>query len=113
MIFGYAINFNVKHIKIAVFDMEKSIISRDFISLLQNSEYFDLVKYIDNYNEVDTYLDEKIAQCVVVIPNDFSKKINSGQAFQIQYLIDFMFPKIFHTSNFRKHIDISFYILLD
>lgn len=88
MIFGYAINFDVKHIKIAVLDKEKSIMSRDFIKSLQNSEYFDLVRYVNNYNEVDTYLDEKVAQCVVVIPNDLSKKINSGQEVQIQYLID-------------------------
>ena len=88
MIFGYAINFDVKHIKIAILDNEKSIMSRDFIKSLQNSEYFDLVSYINNYNEVDSYLDEKIAQCVVVIPNDLTKKINSGQDVQIQFLID-------------------------
>ena len=88
MIFGYAINFDVKHIKIAILDNEKSIMSRDFIKSLQNSEYFDLVSYINNYNEVNSYLDEKIAQCVVVIPNDLTKKINSGQDVQIQFLID-------------------------
>ena len=88
MIFGYAINFDVKHIKIAILDNEKSIMSRDFIKSLQNSEYFDLVSYINNYNEVNSYLDEKIAQCVVVIPNDLTKKINSGQEVKIQYLID-------------------------
>ncbi len=75
MIFGYAINFDVKHIKIAVLDKEKSTMSRDFIKSLQNSEYFDLVRYVNNYNEIDTYLDEKVAQCVVVIPNDLTKKI--------------------------------------
>jgi ABC-2 type transport system permease protein len=88
MIFGYAINFDVKHIKLAILDNDKSIMSRDFINSLLNSEYFDLVNYIEGYSEVDSYLDEKIAHCVVVIPNDFSKKIYSGQVVQIQYLID-------------------------
>ena len=88
MIFGYAINFDVRHIKIAIFDNEKSIMSRDFTNSLLNSEYFDLVNYIEGYSSVDSYLDTKIAQCVVVIPNDFSKKINSGGSVQIQYLID-------------------------
>lgn len=88
MIFGYAINFDVRHIKLAIFDNEKSIMSRDFANSLLNSEYFDLVNYIEGYNNVDSYLDRKIAQCVVVIPNDFSKRINSGGSVQIQYLID-------------------------
>lgn len=88
MIFGYAINFDVKHIKLAILDNDRSIMSRDFISSLLNSEYFDLINYIEGYSEVDSYLDEKIAHCVVVIPNDFSKKIYSGQVVQIQYLID-------------------------
>jgi len=88
MIFGYAVNFDVKHIKIAVFDQERSKMSRDFVNLLQNSEYFDLVSYINNYKEVDEYLDEKVAQCIVVIPKDLTKKINSGRDVQIQYLID-------------------------
>jgi len=88
MIFGYAINFDVRHIKLAIFDNEKSIMSRDFTNSLLNSEYFDLVNYIEGYDNVDSYLDKKIAQCVVVIPNDFSKKINSGESVQIQYLID-------------------------
>lgn len=88
MIFGYAVNFDVRHIKIAVFDQEKSVMSRDFIKSLQNSEYFDLVSYLSNYNEVDEHLDEKIAQCVIVIPNDLTKEINSGRTAQIQYLID-------------------------
>lgn len=42
IIFGYAINFDVKHVSIAVFDKDKSEFSREFINSLINSEYFDL-----------------------------------------------------------------------
>ena len=54
-IFGYAINFDVHHIKIAVFDQDRSEYTRDFIGgLLISSEYFDLVTYIDNDNQIKT-----------------------------------------------------------
>jgi len=86
--FGYAVNFDVKHIKIVIYDQDKSQLSRDFINSLNNSEYFNIVEYINSEREINELLDNKIAQCIVVIPSDFSKKINSNQSTSIQYLID-------------------------
>jgi ABC-2 type transport system permease protein len=88
IMFGYAVNFDVKHIKVAIYDQDKSELSRDFINSLSSSEYFNLIGFINNYGDVNKYLDQKIALCVVVIPQDFSKKINSNQNTSIQYLID-------------------------
>jgi ABC-2 type transport system permease protein len=88
IMFGYAVNFDVKHIKVAIYDQDKSQLSRDFINSLNSSEYFNLIGFINNYGDVDKYLDQKIALCVVVIPQDFSKKINSNQETSLQYLID-------------------------
>ena len=88
MVFGYAVNFDVKHVKIAVLDQDKSELSRDFIKSLHSSEYFHLVNHLDNYKEVDKYLDEHLVSCVVIIPYDLTTKLNSGQDSQIQYIID-------------------------
>ncbi|MGQ9644051.1 MAG: ABC transporter permease [Ignavibacterium sp.] len=88
VIFGYAINFDVKHIKLAVYDKEKSELSRVLINSLQNSKYFDIVSYLSYINEADNLLDKKSAQCVLVIPEDFSRKIFSRQNVTVQYLID-------------------------
>ena len=88
IMFGYAVNFDVKHIKLAIYDQDRSKLSRDFLNSLSNSEYFSIIGYINNYGDINNYLDQKTAQCVVVIPNDFSKKINSNQKTSIQYLID-------------------------
>jgi len=87
-IFGYAINFDVHHIKIAVFDQDRSEYTRDFIGGLISSEYFDLVTYIDNDNQIKRLLDEKIAQVVVIFPKDMSRKILSKQEVKVQFLID-------------------------
>ncbi len=88
VIFGYAINFDVRHIKLAVYDQEKSDLSRELINSLKNSEYFDIVAYLNSINESDKTLDEKSAQCVLVIPKDFSRKIFSRQNVTLQFLID-------------------------
>ncbi len=88
IMFGYAVNFDVKHIKIAIYDHEQSSLSRDFINSLLHSEYFDLVNMISSEKEINKYLDEKLAQCVIVIPNDLSEKLYTDREVKIQYLID-------------------------
>jgi ABC-2 type transport system permease protein len=88
VMFGYAVNFDVKNIKLAVYDQDKSDLSRKIITSLKSSEYFVIADYLNGYNEVDEYLDEKRAQVIIVIPDNFSQKLYSGQDVTIQYLID-------------------------
>ena len=87
-IFGYAINFDVHHIKLAVYDQEYSDATRDLVKGLINSEYFDLVGYLNNDKQLKETLDNKYAQCIVVIPSDFSRKFYSRQVVKVQFLID-------------------------
>ena len=87
-IFGYAINFDVHHIKIAVYDQDKSDYTRDYLNGLLSSDYFDLVQYIDDENEIKKLLDEKIVQVVIVFPNDLSRKLNNNQEVKVQHLVD-------------------------
>jgi len=87
-IFGYAINFDVHHIKIAVYDQDRSEYTRDFIGGLISSEYFDLVTYIDNDDQIKRILDKKIAQVVVVFPKEMSRKLLSKREVKVQFLID-------------------------
>jgi ABC-2 type transport system permease protein len=88
MIFGYAINFDVHHIKIVVFDQDKSELSRNFIISLTSSEYFDLVGYISSEDKIQQVLDSKIAQCVIVFPENLSEEFYSKRNASIQILID-------------------------
>ncbi|NUM62152.1 MAG: ABC transporter permease, partial [Ignavibacteriaceae bacterium] len=87
-IFGYAINFDVKHIKIAVFDQDKSEYTREYLNGLISSEYFSLITYIDNDAEIKKLLDEKIVQAVIVFPDDLSKRLNNNEEVKVQYLVD-------------------------
>jgi ABC-2 type transport system permease protein len=87
-IFGYAINFDVKHIKIAVYDQDKSDYTREYLNGLVSSEYFDIVTHIDSDDEIKRLLDEKIVQAVIVFPNDLSRKLNNNEEVKVQYLVD-------------------------
>ncbi len=88
VIFGYAVNFDVKHIKLAIYDQDKSDVSRDFIKSLTNTEYFDFVYYINSEKEINKLLDNNDAQFVLIIPEDLSEKFYSDQEVKIQFIID-------------------------
>lgn len=88
IVFGYAINFDVKHIKVVVYDRDRSELSRDFVNSLTSSENFDLQGYIYKDSDIKNVLDEKKAQCVIVIPENFSKNVYSRREAKIQFLID-------------------------
>jgi ABC-2 type transport system permease protein len=88
VIFGYAINFDVHHIKMVIYDQDKSTDSRNFIKSLKSSEYFDLVGYINNSQQIKNVLDTKTAQCVIVFPRDMSDKLYSRQTAKVQILVD-------------------------
>ncbi len=88
IIFGYAINFDVHHIKLAVFDQDKSVDSREFVNRLTSSNYFDLVGHIDSENKIREVLDQGDAQVVLVFPDDFSRNIYSNKEAKIQILVE-------------------------
>lgn len=88
VIFGYAISFDVHHIKMVVYDQDNSIDSRSFVQMLTSSSYFDLVGYINDEGRIKKILDEKKAQCVIVFPKDMSRKLYSNQKAKLQILID-------------------------
>ena len=43
LVYGYALNFDIRHIRLAVQDNDRSSVSRELISAFGNSGYFDLV----------------------------------------------------------------------
>jgi ABC-2 type transport system permease protein len=78
----------VHHVRIAVYDCDKSSIGREFINSLTSTVYFNLVGYIEKENEIKRILDEKIAQCVIVIPENLSSEFYAKREAKIQFLID-------------------------
>lgn len=88
VLFGYAVSLDVNNIKIVFLDKDESGYSRDFINSYYGSGYFEIVSYLKSDREVNEVLDRGIAQCVVVIPNDFEKKLENKEVTQVQFIID-------------------------
>ncbi len=88
IIFGYAVNFDVEKIQLSIYDQDKSELSRKFTNSFLSTPTFDLADYLVNENQIKNSLDKKLAQVVLVIPTDFSKKFYSDQESKVQFLVD-------------------------
>ena len=88
MLFGYALTLDLRNVPTIVWDQAKTRESRDFISMLSGSPYFSMAGYCNGYNSIRTSLDRGNALIAVVIPQDFSEKINAGRKTDIQIIAD-------------------------
>ena len=88
LMFGYALNFDVKHTSLAVCDEDRSQTSREFAQQFWNSEYFDLKYRLESTEGVDALLGSERVRVVIVIPSTFSKNLATGKEARIQVLLD-------------------------
>jgi ABC-2 type transport system permease protein len=88
LLFGYAINTDVKHLSTIVFDQSGQQEGRDLLSSFEASGYFD-VKYIaHNYNEIAEAIDQGKTKVGIIIPPDFTEDIKHGRSASVQVIVD-------------------------
>lgn len=104
-LFGYAISLDIEDIPVAVYDQDKSQESSKLIEAFTNSGYFNLDYYIESFRDVDKVLDRGQVSIAIVIPQDFSQKIQSGEKTNIQMLLDGTFSsKALIISNYATTV---------
>jgi ABC-2 type transport system permease protein len=70
IVYGFALNFDVKHIPLAVVDLEGSRLSRELAERFRTTEYFD------------------VKETALVIPATFSEDLLAGRSPSVQFLLD-------------------------
>lgn len=85
---GYAANLDIDRIKIIVLDNDKTSTSREFVERFTSSNYFRIVEYAENYDNITHSLDNGKAIAALVIPDDFEKKINRNETVKVQAIFD-------------------------
>jgi ABC-2 type transport system permease protein len=87
-LFGYALSMDVTQVKTAVYDQDRTPLSRSLIEKFSHTEYISIYKYVNNNKEIDSLLDKGKVILAVVIPPEFEKKYMSGKAVDVQLLVD-------------------------
>jgi ABC-2 type transport system permease protein len=87
ILFGYAINTNVRHIPTVVADQSLDHASQAYINDMVNSGYFDIVQSASDQVGAVQAIDAGTAKAGIVIPPDFAEHVLRGDA-QVQVLVD-------------------------
>jgi ABC-2 type transport system permease protein len=88
LLFGYAINQDVRHVKTAVVDHSNSFISRQLIDQLQATQTFRVWQRPDSDEKAKELLRRGEVQVVVVVPPDYTRSYYRGRGAEISLLVD-------------------------
>jgi len=88
LLFGYALNFDIRHIRLAVEDHDRTIASRRLISAFTNSGYFDFVAAPRSGREIERLMNLNEIRAALVIPDGLGRNLRTGQVTAVQVLIN-------------------------
>jgi ABC-2 type transport system permease protein len=88
VLFGYAINFDVRNLATVVQDQANTSMSREFLAQLRATQVVNVEYTTQSSAEVDRLLREGRASVGVVIPHDFERRLQSQSRPVVQILVD-------------------------
>lgn len=88
LIYGYTINFEVKHIRTGIFDEARTSQSREFIERFGATDYFDLDYFPHSPQEMQDLLDRGKVTFTLHIPWDFATKLQASKTASLQLVVD-------------------------
>ena len=94
LLFGYAINTDVRHIPTLVDDQDQSAESRDLARRLESTGYYDFVGVVHGYDDIERALRSGQARAALVVPPRFAADLASGATAHVQLVVDGSDPQI-------------------
>jgi ABC-2 type transport system permease protein len=85
--FGYAANLDLKHIPTALYDEDKSSVSRELVFSFSSSGYFDFVSELNDSKSMNDLIDRGTVDAILHFGPDFSARIGSGRTALLQVLV--------------------------
>jgi ABC-2 type transport system permease protein len=86
--FGYALSLDVKDIRVAVVDQDRTDLSRDFIRRLNASAYFDIIARPSSSTDAIELIDREKAIIALIIPPGWTSDIRADRQSPIQIILD-------------------------
>jgi len=99
LLFGYAINFDVRNLATVVHDQANTSMSRELIAQLTATQVVSVRYTVDSSAEVDRLLREGRASMAVVIPRDFERRLQANDRPVVQILVDGSQPGLSGVAN--------------
>lgn len=88
LVFGYAVNLDVEHAKLAWMDQDRTIESRELLEQFTGSGRFTIVRYLESEQDTQLTLDRSEVEGIVRILPGFAADIARGRTASVQVLVD-------------------------
>jgi ABC-2 type transport system permease protein len=88
VLYGFALNFDVRHVALAVQDRDHSPASRELVTSFVSSTYFDLVATPAPGADLSGLAERRIARAVLVIPEGYGRELASGRSADVHLLVE-------------------------
>ena len=88
LLYGYALNFDIRNVALAVEDRDRSAQSRALVSAFVNSGYFDMVADVTSDEQLNRLFNRNAARAALIIPNDYGRDVVNRQPVDVQVIVD-------------------------
>src|SRR5439155_14329512 len=88
LVFGYAIQTDVRNLPTVVLDESRTPESRDIIQAFQNTGNFRIVAHVDGRPAVDRAIARGEAQAAIVVPHEYPRDLVRGRTATLQIIVD-------------------------
>ncbi len=93
LLFGYAIQTDVRKLPTVVMDESRTSESRALIQVLANTDNFKIVATVPNRATAQRWIERGAARVALVIPPDYQRALRRGETGRAQLLIDAADPQ--------------------
>lgn len=88
LLFGYAINTDVRHMPTVVLDQDHSAAARDLAQRMVATGYYDVVANVNSYEEISRAMRGGRARVALVIPAGYGTAVRLGRPANVQLVVD-------------------------
>ena len=88
LLYGYALNFDIRNIALAVEDRDRTTQSRSLVSAFVNSGYFSMVADLTSAHQLETLFDRNAARAALIIPAGYGGHVHAQRPVEVQVIVD-------------------------
>ncbi len=97
ILLGFAATTDIKSLRTAVYDADKTPQSRDLINAYQSSNYFNIVGYVDREDDLRYLIDHNDVRSALIIPAGYGRDMAAHQRPDVAFLVDGSDPSVART----------------
>jgi drug efflux transport system permease protein len=88
VVFGYAVNTDVRNVKTAVYDLDNSPESRELTAQFIRSGYFDVTEHVGSDARARELMDRGLVKAVIRMNKGFGWSLQAGRTTPLQVILD-------------------------